>query len=61
MIGEGSYAHVYKYKDPFYDRFIVVKRAENNLVEKELERFKCEYKSMKEFSSPYIVEVYRRL
>lgn len=58
MIGEGSYAHVYKYKDPFYKKTFVVKRAKKELNEKELERFKIEYESMKKLNSPYIVEVY---
>lgn len=59
MIGEGSYAFVYKYKDPFYNKFFVVKRAKSELNDKELERFQREYESMKNFKSPYIVEVYK--
>lgn len=58
MIGEGSYVHVYKYKDPFYKKKFIVKRAKKDLNEKELERFKIEYESMKKLNSPYIVEVY---
>lgn len=58
MIGEGSYAFVYKYKDPFYNKFFVIKRAKSDLNTKELERFKREYESMNSFKSPYIVEVY---
>jgi len=59
FIGEGSYAKVYKYKDPFYKKNIIIKRAKNNLNEKELKRFKIEFDSMKQFKSPYIVEVYK--
>lgn len=58
-IGYGSYAHVYKYRDPFYNRYFVIKCAKKNLTEKELERFKREYQQMSKLSSPYIVEVYR--
>lgn len=58
QIGEGSYANVYKYKDTFYNRNFVVKRAKKDLSEKELERFKREFEEMKQFSSPYILEVY---
>ena len=58
LIGEGSYANVYKYKDTFYNRNFVLKRAKKDLLEKELFRFKKEFEEMKEFSSPYIVEVY---
>lgn len=59
LLGEGSYAKVFKYKDDFYDRFVVLKRAKNELSEKELKRFRQEYDEMKAFSSPYIVEVFR--
>lgn len=59
LIGVGSYANVFKYKDPFYNRFFVLKRAKKGLSEKEIERFKREYEEMQDFSSPYILEVYR--
>lgn len=57
-IGHGSYADVFKYKDDFYNKKFVVKVAKKNLTEKELIRFKEEYKQMKSLNSPYIVEVY---
>ncbi len=59
LIGSGSYAHVYKYRDAFYNKYFALKRAKKDLTSKELERFKREFEEMKEFSSPYIVEVYR--
>lgn len=59
LIGEGSYAQVFKYKDEFYDKDFVIKRAKKDLNEKELERFKKEYLTMKELKSPYVLEVYR--
>lgn len=58
MIGEGSYAHVYKYKDTFYDKIFAYKQAKKDLEEKEIERFKLEYETMKSLRSPYILEVY---
>lgn len=58
ILGEGSYAHVYKYKDTFYNRKFVVKTAKKELTDKEIERFKREFEEMKKLSSPYIVEVY---
>lgn len=58
-IGEGSYAKVFKYKDKEYNKTFVIKRANKNMREDELERFKLEFKSMKNLNSPYIVEVYR--
>lgn len=58
LIGEGSYAQVFKYKDDFYDCHFVVKRAKKDLSEKELVRFKREFEQMKSLHSPYIVEVY---
>jgi tRNA A-37 threonylcarbamoyl transferase component Bud32 len=58
FIGEGSYAQVFKYKDKFYDKTFVLKRAKKELNEKEIKRFKQEFEQMKSFKSPYIVEVY---
>lgn len=58
MIGNGSYANVYRYEDTFYDKYFVLKRAKEDLTEKELKRFKLEFEVMKDFSSPYIPEVY---
>jgi len=57
-IGQGSYAHVFKYKDEYYNRFFVLKRANPDLSKKELARFKREYEEMASLNSPYIVEVY---
>ena len=57
-IGQGSYAHVYKYRDTHYNRFVVLKRANPELSEKELIRFKREFDEMASLHSPYIVEVY---
>ena len=57
-VGEGSYARVFRYTDPFYQKDFVVKRAKTNLNEKELQRFKREFEEMKALHSPYIVEVY---
>lgn len=59
MLGQGSYAHVYKYRDSNYNKNIVIKRAKNDLNEKELERFEKEFKTLNELSSPYIIEVYK--
>ncbi|MGI6176254.1 MAG: protein kinase family protein [Christensenellales bacterium] len=58
QIGNGSYANVYKYRDTFYNRSFVLKRAKKELTDKEIERFKREFEEMKDFSSPYILEVY---
>lgn len=58
LIGEGSYAKVYRYKDEFYDKKFIVKVAKNDLSEKELERFKQEFLITKSLNSPYIIDVY---
>ena len=58
LIGEGSYAKVFKYEDNVYQKTFVLKRAKTNLSSKELERFKREYEQMKTLNSPYVVEVY---
>lgn len=59
LIGDGSYANVYKYKDTFYNRFFILKRAKKDLTDKELARFKREFDVMKNLSSPYVLDVYR--
>lgn len=59
QIGEGSYAKVFKYKDKFYNKVFALKRANKDLTEKELTRFKKEFEIMTELKSPYVVEVYR--
>lgn len=59
IIGTGSYAKVFKYYDEFYNTPIVIKRANKDLTSKEVERFKREFKIMKELNSPYILKVYR--
>ena len=58
LIGSGSYANVYKYKDTFYNRPFILKRAKKELTNKEISRFKREFDVMNELSSPYILEVY---
>ncbi len=57
-IGNGSYASVHKYKDEYYNRTFVVKKAFKNLTEKEYERFRIEFEEMKKLNSPYVIEVY---
>lgn len=59
FIGEGSYAKVFKYKDTFYDKFFILKRAKDDLNEKELARFRLEFDTMKKLKSPYVMEVYK--
>lgn len=57
-IGEGSYAKVYKYYDVRYDKWFALKRANKNLNEKDLLRFKREYDDMKKLNSLYVLEVF---
>lgn len=58
LIGSGSYANVYKYKDTFYNRPFILKRAKKELTDKEVAHFKREFDVMNDLSSPYILEVY---
>ncbi|WP_244297154.1 protein kinase domain-containing protein [Brevibacillus antibioticus] len=58
FIGEGSYAKVFKYKDPHYGSFFAVKRAEHDLRPDELERFKNEFKDLKTLDCPFIIKAY---
>ncbi|WP_446810103.1 protein kinase family protein [Methylomonas sp. 2BW1-5-20] len=58
LIGEGSYAQVFKYVDKFYIKTFALKRARKDLTSKELERFRREYEQMRGLSSPYVLEVF---
>ena len=58
LIGEGSYAHVFKYKDEYYKKIFALKRAKKDLNDKEIIRFKREFEQMNILNSPYIVEVF---
>lgn len=59
QLGSGSYATVYKYEDINYNTIFALKRAKQNLTEKELKRFKTEFETMKSLNSPYIIKVYK--
>ncbi|KIU03053.1 serine/threonine-protein kinase [Frigoribacterium sp. MEB024] len=59
MVGEGSYAIVYKYTDETYGFPVAVKVGKKNLDERELSRFKAEFQKMKELNYPYIVQAYQ--
>lgn len=58
LVGEGSYAKVFKYQDQFYQTWFALKRAKKDLNDKELIRFKQEFQEMKKLNSPYIVKSY---
>ncbi|MGY3312500.1 tRNA A-37 threonylcarbamoyl transferase component Bud32 [Peribacillus simplex] len=58
LIGGGSYANVFRYKDPYYKMKFAIKRALDNLREDELERFKNEFKDLKQLDSPFIIKAY---
>ena len=58
IIGEGSYATVYRYLDENYQKRFALKRAKKEISKKDLERFYLEFDIMKKLNSPYILEVY---
>lgn len=57
-IGGGSYADVFKYKDEYYNKHFVIKKAKSDLREDEYKRFILEFQEIKKLKSPYIIEVY---
>lgn len=61
MIGEGSYANVYKYKDDFYNCYFAYKKMKKATDSKEQERFKNEYNLLSKYNHPNIVKSYRYL
>ena len=58
MIGQGSFAIVYSFTDPDYGIKFAVKRAKKGLDERDLQRFRREFETLKRLRHPYIVEVY---
>ena len=58
LIGEGSYAKVYKYTDDNYNEKFAFKRLNKTATKKEVERFKQEYSIMKSKEYPYVLKVY---
>ena len=58
MIGGGSYATVHQYKDDYYNRLFVIKKANKDLTKEEYQRFKTEFDTMRKLNSPYVVEVF---
>ncbi|WP_330502009.1 protein kinase [Peribacillus frigoritolerans] len=58
LIGGGSYANVFRYKDPHYKMKFAIKRALDNLREDELERFRNEFNDLKQLDSPFIIKAY---
>ncbi|TWH02863.1 protein kinase-like protein [Nocardioides sp. J9] len=59
MVGSGSYANVFSYIDPDYGIKFALKRAKKGISERDLERFRAEFDTMKGLSHPNLVEVYR--
>lgn len=59
LIGEGSYAQVFSYVDPDYGIKFAIKRAKKNLDERDMHRFREEFRILKRLSFPYIVEAYK--
>ncbi|PFN32010.1 hypothetical protein COJ60_21980 [Bacillus cereus] len=57
-IGSGSYATVYKFTDPLYDKEFAYKKAHTTLKTEEKVRFYREFEIMKDLKSPFILEVY---
>ncbi|MEU4172794.1 protein kinase family protein [Streptomyces sp. NPDC026665] len=59
LIGEGSYAKVFSFVDPDYGVKFALKRANKDLDERDLYRFKQEFDILKRLRFPYIVEVFQ--
>lgn len=59
LIGEGSYANVYKYKDNLYDCAFAIKSLKKAITEKEKERFKHEFELLAKYNHPNILKAYK--
>ena len=58
LVGTGSYASVYKYKDSLYDCYFAIKKLKKSITGKEKERFKHEYELLSRYNYPNILKVY---
>ncbi|EAL6632855.1 protein kinase family protein [Campylobacter jejuni] len=58
LIGDGSYAKVYKYYDEFYKYYFALKKLNKKVNDKEIQRFIKEFNIMKQINNPYILKVY---
>lgn len=59
MVGSGSYAHVFSYTDPDYGVRFAIKRAKNDIGERDGQRFRQEFEVMKKLDFPYVVQVFQ--
>lgn len=59
LIGEGSFAKVYKFQDDSLGTKYALKRLNKEAPVRDQDRFVAEYNIMKKLHSPYIVEVYK--
>lgn len=58
LIGEGAFSIVKRYKDSYYNKYFALKQAKKDITERELERFRKEFKILQELQFPYVLEVY---
>ncbi|MER5758592.1 protein kinase family protein [Streptomyces sp. NPDC002082] len=59
LVGEGSYAKVFSFVDPDYGIKFAIKRANKDLGDRDLYRFRQEFEILKRLSFPYVVEVFQ--
>ncbi|WP_411151723.1 protein kinase family protein [Streptomyces sp. A30] len=59
LIGEGSYAKVFSFTDTDYGIKFALKRANKDLGERDLYRFRKEFEILKGLSFPYVVQVFQ--
>ena len=57
-IGNGAYANVYSFKEDLTGKKFALKKLKREIKDKEIERFKQEFKKMKEISNPNILKAY---
>lgn len=56
--GEGAYAKVYTFKEPLSKKKFALKKLNQDVVWKELDRFKIEFEKMYQINNPYILKAY---
>lgn len=58
LIGEGAFSIVKRYRDQHYNKYFALKQAKKDITDRELERFRNEFKILQKLQFPYILEVY---
>lgn len=61
LIGQGSYADVYKYTDKVHGNTFVVKKLKRDSTDDDKNKLKIEFQEISKLNSPYVVKVFKMI